>query len=276
LAGKKCPFFAVRAKKIQWRERRAMLSREVCGDRTIPDLVATNLKAHVNRRFIRGILCISATRGKRIMETSSVEITDLLRLPGHQDRSFQSLLAAIEKSPIEVADLSATALRDVLKGVITGEGPTIAGRAHFSRTLDPGDVSLCARILTAAGGEAGAPVTRLEANVLFDIDAAAAERTDGGRFDDLLVKSVAHFALAEAGHMVPPRQVALDPATELSSWANRSTDIDGEILAWIASQVRNKKRLKSTLMGFSAFLTGIGATLSVAAPSITAVADLIV
>jgi hypothetical protein len=209
------------------------------------------------------------------METSPVEITDLSQVPTHQDSNFQSLMAAIEQSKIEVADLSAAALRGVLNGVITGEGPTTTGRAHFSRTLDPDDALLCARILTAAGGEAGAPVTRLEANVLFDIAAAAAERTDDGRFDDLLVKSVAHFALAEAGHTVPPRQVALDPATELSSWANSSTDIDGEILAWIASHVRNKRRLKSTLMGLSAFLTGIGATLSVAAPSITAVVDLI-
>jgi hypothetical protein len=215
------------------------------------------------------------------MGTSPVEIVDLSQSSGQPDHNFQSLMAAIEHSKIEVADLSAAALRDVLNGVITGEGPTTAGRAHFSRTLDPGDAQLCARILMAAGGEAGTPVTRLEANVLFDIDAAATERTDGGRFDDLLVKSVAHFALAKAGHVVPPRQVALDPATELSSWANRSADVDGEILdgeilAWIASQARSKKRLKSTLMGLSAFLTGIGATLSVAAPSITAVADLLV
>jgi len=209
------------------------------------------------------------------METSPIEIIDLTQLSAQQDRHFQTLMAAIENSKIEVADLSAAALRGVLKGVITGEGPTTAGRVHFSRTLDPADALLCARILAAAGGKAGAPVTRLEAEVLFDIDAAAAERTDDGRFNDLLVKSVAHFALAEAGHMVPPRQVALDPATQLSSWANRSTDIDGEILAWIASHVRNKKRLKSTLMGLSAFLTGIGATLSLAAPSITAVVDLI-
>lgn len=214
-------------------------------------------------------------RGNDIMETKVVEITDPSQLAAPQDRNFQSLMAAIEHSKIEVADLAAVALRDVLKGVITGEGPTTSGRMHFSRTLDPGDALLCARILRSAGGEAGTPVTRLEADVLFDIAAAAAERTDDGRFDDLLVKSVAHFALAEAGHKVPPRQVALDPATELSSWANRSTDIDGEILAWIASQVRDKKRLKSTLMGLSAFLTGIGTTLSVAAPSIAAVADLV-
>jgi hypothetical protein len=211
-----------------------------------------------------------------IMERDSVKVIDPSQLPAHQDRSFQNLMGAIEHSKIEVPELSAAALRDVLNGVITGEGPTATGRVHFSRTLDPDDASLCARILTAAGGESGAPVTRLEANVLLDIDAVAAERTDAGRFDDLLIKSVAHFALAETGHAVPPRRLALDPATELSSWANRSTDIDSEILAWIASQVGNKKRLKSTLMGFSAFLTGIGATLSVAAPSITAMGDLLV
>src|ERR1700730_5736515 len=209
------------------------------------------------------------------METSPVEITDPSQVPAHQDRTFQSLITAIEHSKIEVADLSAAALRGVLKGVITGEGPTTAGRAHFSRTLDPDDALLCRRILTAAGGEAGVPVTRIEANVLFDIAAAAAEQTDEGHFDDLLVKSVAHFALAEAGHTVPPRQVALDPSTAVSSCANISTDIDGEILDWIASHVCNKRRLKSTLMGLSAFLTGIGATLLVAAPSITAVVDLI-
>jgi hypothetical protein len=127
----------------------------------------------------------------------------------------------------------------------------------------------------AAGGEAGAPVTRAEADVLFDIDAAATERSDNGRFDNLLVKSVVHCVLAEAGQKVPPRQVALCPTTELSSWASRSADVDGEVLVWIASHVHSKKRLKSTLMGISAFLTGIGATLSVAAPSVTTVIDLI-
>jgi hypothetical protein len=209
--------------------------------------------------------------GKSIMDKKQTEVAD------HPDRSFQSLMSAIEGSRIVVADLSAAALTGVLTGVITGEGPTAAGRAHFSRTLDRNDALLCERILMAAGGEAGAPVTRGEANVLFDIDAAAAERTDNGRFDNLFFKSLAHCVLSESGHKVPPRQVALAATTPLSSWANRSnaTDIDSEILGWIASHVHNKKRLKSTLMGLSAFLTGIGATLSVAAPSITTVVDLI-
>jgi hypothetical protein len=150
----------------------------------------------------------------------------------------------------------------------------VAGRVHFSRTLDPADAALCVRILQGAGGAAGLPVTRHEANVLFDIDAAAAERTDDGRFADLFVKSIAHCALAEAGHGVPPRQVALARTTELSSWANRSTGVDREILAWIASRVNNKRRLNSTLSGLSGFLAGVGATLSLSPRSVVMAVDL--
>jgi hypothetical protein len=219
------------------------------------------------------------------METNSAEAGELPQFSGRRDLSaqhgdhfrnphnFHSLIAAIEHSKIAVADLSAVALQDVLNGVITGEGPTASGRVHFSRALDPADAALCARILDGAGGTAGLPVTRLEADVLFDIDAAAAERTDNGRFADLFVKSIAHCALAAAGHKVPPRQVALAPATDILTWANRSTGLDGEVLAWIGAHVHNRRRLKSTLTELSAFLTGVGAT--VPFPSVVTVVDLV-
>jgi hypothetical protein len=208
------------------------------------------------------------------METNSSEAGELPQLSGGQGlsgqngapfqhpHSFQSLVAAIEHSKIAVAALSAVALQDVLNGIITGEGPTASGRVHFSRTLDPADAALCARILEGAGGTEGLPVTRLEADVLFDIDAAAAERTDDGRFGDLFVKSIAHCALAAAGHKVPPRQVALAPGTDLSTWANRSTRIDSEVLAWIGAHVHNRRRPKSTLTGLSTFLSSVGAAVS--------------
>ncbi len=193
------------------------------------------------------------------------------------DGQFQTLISSIERSKSGAADLSAAALADVLKGVITGEGPTTGGRVHFSRTLDHADAVLCERILMAGGGEAGVPVTRVEAEMLFDIDAAGTERTDDGRFESLFMKSVAHCVLAESGRPVPPRQVALAPQTPLSSWAPQAADadIDGEILVWIASHVHNKKRLRTSLIGLSAILTGIGAALSGAAPSIVNVIDMI-
>src|SRR5260370_38898212 len=108
-------------------------------------------------------------RGMSIMERASVKIIAPSQLPAHQDRSFQNLMGAIERSKIEVPELSAAALRDVLKGVITGEGPPVDDRVHFSRTLEPDDASLCARILTAARGKSGPRVPQLAPKCVLDL-----------------------------------------------------------------------------------------------------------
>ncbi len=186
---------------------------------------------------------------------------------------FATLVETIETSPIIAPELATAALGQVLTGVITGEGPTTQGRAHFSRTLDAGDAALCERILVAAGGPNGAPVTRAEADVLFDIDAAGTERTDEGRFDDLFVKAVAHHVLAATGRPVPPRDIALASATPLSSWASPQpfADADTEILQWIASHVKNRPPTGS-LVAIAAFL--LGAAVSPFAQSLGAIFDL--
>ena len=110
------------------------------------------------------------------------------------------------------------ALSIVRDGVITGEGPTARGRVHFSRVLDADDAAWCARILTATAVE-HQPVSRAEAEALFEINDAAAERSDDGVFDDLLAKAVVHHAASASGLPVPPRTVALSPDTAIESWA---------------------------------------------------------
>jgi hypothetical protein len=175
------------------------------------------------------------------------------------EASFQAFITAIECSMIIVPAVAAGALAQVRNGVITGEGPTTRGRIHFSRTIDTRDASLCERILIAAGGD-GEPVTRAEAEVLIEIDAAAAERADHGRFDDLLVKAIAHHVLASAGHSVPPRAVALAPETPLTDWAPANPkDVDTRVLEWIASNARGRRR-KGSLMTLAVFLAGAAAT----------------
>src|SRR3981189_658698 len=69
---------------------------------------------------------------------------------------------------------AAQALTIVRDGVITGEGPTTEGRIHFSRALDADDAAWCARILTATAVE-HQPVSRAEAEALFEIDDAPGE-----------------------------------------------------------------------------------------------------
>lgn len=170
---------------------------------------------------------------------------------------------ALESSKIFCRNTAALALTVVRDGVITGEGPTTRGRVHFSRTLDADDAAWCARILTAKAVE-HQPVSRAEAEALFEINDAAAERSDDGRFDDLLAKAVVHHAASASGLPVPPRTVALAPETAIESWApTRAVGVDIEVLEWLASQMRGKRRSNRTLMTLVATIVG-AATLPLA------------
>jgi hypothetical protein len=163
---------------------------------------------------------------------------------------------AVEPSRIADRETAAQALAIVRDGVITGEGPTTRGRIHFSRALDADDAAWCVRILTAAAVEAQ-PVSRAEAEALFEINDAAAERTDDGQFDDLFAKAVVHHAASVSGLPVPPRTIALSPDTAIDSWApTRSAGVDVEVLEWIASQMRGKRRSNRTLMSLVATIIG--------------------
>jgi hypothetical protein len=169
------------------------------------------------------------------------------------------LIEAIETSGIADRKTAAQALAVVRDGVITGEGPTTRGRIHFSRALDAADAAWCARILTAAGVEAQ-PVSRAEAEALFEIDDAAAERSDDGLFDDLFAKAIVHHAASASGLPVPSRAVALSPDTAIESWApTRAIGVDVEVLEWIASQMRGKRRSNRTLMTLVATIIGAAA-----------------
>jgi hypothetical protein len=176
---------------------------------------------------------------------------------------FAEPVGAPEPSKISCRDTAALALAVVRDGVITGEGPTTKGRIHFSRALDADDATWCARILTATAVE-HQPVSRAEAEALFEINDAAAERSDDGRFDDLLAKAVVHHAASASGLPVPPRTVALSPETAIESWApTKSVGVNTEVLEWIASQMRGKHRGNHTLTTLVATIVG-AATLPLA------------
>ena len=176
---------------------------------------------------------------------------------------LSDLIQKIETGLTADRDVSANALAFVRDGVITGEGPTTAGRIHFSRALDADDAAWCARILTAAANT-NEPVSRAEAEALFEINRAASERSDDGRFDDLFAKAIVHHAAAASGLPVPPRSVALSPETSIESWApTTAVGVSTEVLEWIASQMRGARRNNGTLMRLVATLIG-AATLPLA------------
>ncbi len=173
------------------------------------------------------------------------------------------LIGAVEMSKSGDRDVAVYALGIVRDGVITGEGPTTRGRIHFSRALDVQDAAWCARILTAMA-MADQPVSRAEAEALFEINAAAPESSDTGQFDDLLAKAIVHHAASASGLPVPSRAIALSPDTAIESWApTDAAGVDIEVLEWIASQMRGKLRGNRTVTKLVAAIIG-AATLPLA------------
>lgn len=168
---------------------------------------------------------------------SALEL-DMSRLRDHPD--VAGLIADIAASKADILSRSAAALALVCRGIITGEGPTVSGRMHFSRTIDVEDTTLCECILVEAG-RSGDPVSRQEADVLFDIHAVAGDRRDGGRFDDLLAKAVVHHVMSACALIVPGRVQALDPATPLQAWARRP-QTDEETGSWLEARLREMSR----------------------------------
>jgi hypothetical protein len=167
------------------------------------------------------------------------------------------LIGAVETPKSGDRDVAVYALGLVRDGVITGEGPTTRGRIHFSRALDAQDAAWCARILTAIT-VADQPVSRAEAEVLFEINAAAAERSDNGQFDDLFARAIVHHLASASGMPVPSRTIALSPDTAIESWApTRAAGLDTEVVAWIASQMRGKLRGNRTVIKLVAAIIGV-------------------
>jgi hypothetical protein len=176
--------------------------------------------------------------------------------PGDSAGHFERLLAAISAAKLPATELAIEALAELRRGVMTGEGPAARGRVHFSRTLDRQDAALCARIVAAAGGKDGSPVSRAEAEMLFDIHDAAREREDEARFDDLFNKAIAHHLLAAGGRPVPPRQVALAQSTPLGSWATPEdlVTLEREMAVWLATRLDRRLRMIAALEPLAAML----------------------
>jgi hypothetical protein len=152
-----------------------------------------------------------------------------------QELALDDMIARVAAAGSRAPQLSASALEQVCRGIITGEGPTTAGRVHFSRVIDAEDASLCARILILAGGS-GIPVSRAEVDLLFAIDAVGSERRDDGRFDDLLAKAVVHHVMSACGAKIPSRESALSSVRPMKTWAF-PIDLNAEIRLWLQSRL---------------------------------------
>jgi hypothetical protein len=152
--------------------------------------------------------------------------------------AFEAMLRAFERTRETAPRLSAFAIRQLCAACINGEGALIGERVHFSRTVDAEDAAMLHRMLVAAGGAEGRPVSREEAEALFDLHDATARSQNDTAFNDLFYRAIANYVLAASGHALEPRKEALSteyvlsarlrPSPEQVSWLSERIMRDGQ------------------------------------------------
>ena len=124
------------------------------------------------------------------------------------------------------------ALDEVKFAVKHGEGPLRNGKTLNAGQINDAEVELLRRILYAYGGDGNIAITRREAEILFEIDAATqnAEHSEG--WQDLFVKAISNSVMAASGYTVPCREQAL----ARQAWLERRGDLSlGNMVTGMAS-----------------------------------------
>ena len=134
---------------------------------------------------------------------------------------LELLVNVLDKARWAPQSLVRFALEQVKQAVLSGTGPL-----RSANMLDPGivsesDVDLLRRILYAAASDGCIAVTRVEAQVLFEIDEGSCERDNHPAWTDLFIKAIANCVMAASGYAPPPRKAAL--AGE--AWLDRRGDL---------------------------------------------------
>ena len=148
---------------------------------------------------------------------------------------LELLLNVLDKARWVPQSLVQFALQQVRDAILHNSGPLRAGRTLGTPAVSAADVDLLRRILYSFGGDGNLAVTQAEAEVLFEIDAAAAEADNHPSWSDLFVKAIANCVLGVSGYATPPRAVAL----ARDAWLERRGELSiDEVLSGLARPIR--------------------------------------
>ena len=149
-------------------------------------------------------------------------VTQIARDGVVQSRTeLELLINVLDKARWSPQSLVAFALDQVKRAVIDGAGPLRSGKSLTPGVINEAEVELLKRILYAFGGDGNIAITRPEAEILFDIDAATLAQANAESWPDLFVKAIANCVMAASGYAAPSREQALARET----WLERRGDI---------------------------------------------------
>lgn len=137
---------------------------------------------------------------------------------------LELLVNVLDKSRWAPQSLVRFALEQVKQAVLSGAGPLRSGEMLEPGTVSESDVNLLRRILYAAASDGCIAITRVEAEVLFEIDESSSGRDNHPAWTDLFVKAIANCVMAASGYAPPSRQAALAGEARLDRRGHFSLD----------------------------------------------------
>jgi hypothetical protein len=155
---------------------------------------------------------------------------------------LSALILVLETAQEAVPGLAAYTIRQLRPAVMAGRGPASGVRLNIKRAVDHESAALLRRILL---GQSARPVSREEAEALFDIHDLAAGGDNDADFDDLFFKAIAHYLIAHAGGEVPARREALARHAEFPINIE-AAPLAADEVAWLSSQIMRDGRPTKT------------------------------
>lgn len=129
---------------------------------------------------------------------------------------LEVILGVLETAEQVPEWVTSFALNQVRAGIVYGRGPLGAGVRRIVSGVGGTDVDVLRRILVSCRQFAHQPLSRMEIDILFDINDQTDEERNDPAWSDLFVKCAANFMVAGRRHRVPDRQTALAPAAWLT------------------------------------------------------------
>ena len=150
-----------------------------------------------------------------IVSANARWLIDRISIFGRVETSIELalLIHALEVARWAPPSLAAFALNQVRLAVETGTGPLRAGRPYAPKAILPQEIELVARILSAFGADTKLPVTRIEADALFDINRAIDPANSPPSWNALFVRAIGAAVLAATGHATSHRPELIEQAT---------------------------------------------------------------
>jgi hypothetical protein len=166
-----------------------------------------------------------------------------------------ALLRVLDTAQDVAPALPAFAIRQMRSIVMTGRGPASSVRLNFKRAVDLESAAQVRRILLGPAEQLSRPVSREEAEALFDLHDLAAGGDNDADFDDLFFKAIAHHLIAHGGGDVPPRGEALARHSDFPNGVNAGP-LAGDEIAWLSSQIMRDGRPTKTEFALLRYFAG--------------------